>query len=191
VLRSNISIVVDVCLDFIRLQYSENFLSLIPDDGGSTHLWNVGRQSFYTAVHPRRQTWWWRQYAPLKRRSTIMLLGSITQKTALNRISVTRWYFLYPFLSKSECRIDRYVDIVCVKNNSVPSVKDNKIRIVRFKVLTAASMMFRVVFWVVLPCKIIVDRRFRGAYCLHHSLMIHIPFSPQCLRVKQLWWLAL
>jgi hypothetical protein len=23
---------------------------LIPDDGGSTHLWNVGRQSFYTAV---------------------------------------------------------------------------------------------------------------------------------------------
>jgi hypothetical protein len=25
--------------------------------GGSTHLWNVGRQSFYTAVHPRRQFW--------------------------------------------------------------------------------------------------------------------------------------
>jgi hypothetical protein len=33
---------------------------------------------------------------------------------------------------------------------------------VRFQVLTAASMMFRVVFWVVLPCKMIVDRRFRG-----------------------------
>jgi hypothetical protein len=30
---------------------------------------------------------------------------------------------------------------------------------VRFQVLTAASMMFRVVFWVVLPCKMIVDRR--------------------------------
>jgi hypothetical protein len=27
------------------------------DDGGSTHLWNVGRQSFYTAVYPRRQLW--------------------------------------------------------------------------------------------------------------------------------------
>jgi hypothetical protein len=26
--------------------------------------------------------------------------------------------------------------------------------------------MFRAVFWVVLPCKMIVDRRFRGAYCL-------------------------
>jgi hypothetical protein len=30
----------------------------------------------------------------------------------------------------------------------------------RFQVLTAASMMFRIVFWDVLPCKIIVDRRF-------------------------------
>jgi hypothetical protein len=29
-------------------------------------------------------------------------------------------------------------------------------------------MMFRAVFWVILPCKMIVDRRFRGAYCLHH-----------------------
>jgi hypothetical protein len=28
--------------------------------------------------------------------------------------------------------------------------------------------MFRVVFWDKLPCKMIVDRRFRGAYCLHH-----------------------
>jgi hypothetical protein len=29
---------------------------------------------------------------------------------------------------------------------------------VRFQVLTAASMMFRIVFWDVLPCKTIVDR---------------------------------
>jgi hypothetical protein len=34
-----------------------------------------------------------------------------------------------------------------------------------FQVLTAASIMFRIVFWDVLPCKIIVDRRFRGTYC--------------------------
>jgi hypothetical protein len=40
---------------------------------------------------------------------------------------------------------------------------------VRFQVLTAASMMFRAVFWVILSCKMIVDRRFRGAYCLHHE----------------------
>jgi hypothetical protein len=31
------------------------------------------------------------------------------------------------------------------------------------------SVSFRAVFWVVLPCKMIVDRRFRGAYCLHHQ----------------------
>jgi hypothetical protein len=31
------------------------------------------------------------------------------------------------------------------------------------------DMMFRAVFWVVLPCKMIVDRRFRGTYCLHHQ----------------------
>jgi hypothetical protein len=35
-------------------------------------------------------------------------------------------------------------------------------KLVRFQVLSAASMMFRAVFWVVLPCKMIVDRRFRG-----------------------------
>jgi hypothetical protein len=29
------------------------------DDGGSTYLWNVGKQLFYTAVHPRRQIWTW------------------------------------------------------------------------------------------------------------------------------------
>jgi hypothetical protein len=39
---------------------------------------------------------------------------------------------------------------------------------VRFQVLTAASMKFRVI-WDVVPCSHVeVDRRFRGAYCLHH-----------------------
>jgi hypothetical protein len=41
--------------------------------------------------------------------------------------------------------------------------------LVRFQVLTAANMKFRFVFWDVLPCKIIVDRRFRGTCCLHHQ----------------------
>jgi hypothetical protein len=36
---------------------------------------------------------------------------------------------------------------------------------VRFQVLTAASMKFRFVFWDVMPCKIIVGRRFRGTFC--------------------------
>jgi hypothetical protein len=29
-------------------------------------------------------------------------------------------------------------------------------------------MKFRIIFWDVLPCKIIVDRRFRGTCCHHH-----------------------
>jgi len=40
--------------------------------------------------------------------------------------------------------------------------------LVRFQVLMAASMKLRFVFWDVLPCKIIVDRRLRGTCCLHH-----------------------
>jgi hypothetical protein len=64
------------------------FTRPIPDDGGSTNLWNVGRQLFYTA-HP----WWWRQHVPLKRRSTIILHGSTFQKTILNFIlaAVRTW----------------------------------------------------------------------------------------------------
>jgi hypothetical protein len=45
----------------------------------------------------------------------------------------------------------------------------NSISVVRFQVLTAVNMKFRFVFWDVLPCKIIVDRRFRGTCCLHHQ----------------------
>jgi hypothetical protein len=44
--------------------------------------------------------------------------------------------------------------------------------LVRFQVLTAASIQFRV-FWDVLTCsQADVDRRFRGAYCLHQALMM-------------------
>jgi hypothetical protein len=38
-------------------ELSSGMYCIIPDDGGSTYLWNVGRQLFYTAVHPRRQFW--------------------------------------------------------------------------------------------------------------------------------------
>jgi hypothetical protein len=39
----------------------------------------------------------------------------------------------------------------------------------RFQVLTAASMKFRI-FWDVAPCSHVeVDRRFRSVYCLHHQ----------------------
>jgi hypothetical protein len=40
---------------------------------------------------------------------------------------------------------------------------------VRFEVLTAATIKM-VVFWVVAPCNLVeVNKRFRGAYYLHHK----------------------
>jgi hypothetical protein len=40
--------------------------------------------------------------------------------------------------------------------------------LVRIQVLTAARVM--TVFWHVVPCSLVeIDRRFRGAYCLHHQ----------------------
>jgi hypothetical protein len=39
----------------------------------------------------------------------------------------------------------------------------------RFQVLTAASINITA-FWDIAPCSFVnVDRRFRGAYCLHHQ----------------------
>jgi hypothetical protein len=59
-------------------------------------------------------------------------------------------------------------DICLLKFGS--SVKTgNCFRSVRFQVITAASMKLKIVFWDVLPCKIIVDRRFRGTLCLRHK----------------------
>jgi hypothetical protein len=50
---------------------------------------------------------------------------------------------------------------------------------VRFQVLTAASMMFRIVFWDVLPCKIIVDNYFTRQYIpednSEHPFFFQIP----------------
>jgi hypothetical protein len=48
--------------------------------------------------------------------------------------------------------------LACISAVNVTSSLPNNWCSVRFQVLTAASMMFRAVFWVVLPCKMIVDR---------------------------------
>jgi hypothetical protein len=71
-------------------------------------------------------------------------------------------------LVKQYRRIGSVSDLVTVFscNRQMSAVGQNTLR---FKVLTAASMKFRIVFWDVLLCKIIVDRRFRGTYCLHHQ----------------------
>jgi hypothetical protein len=91
-------------------------------------------------THP----WWWRQYAPLKRRSTIILHGSITQKTALN---ILLWKRSSNVTSSG---IGRW----------------NILRNVRFQVFTAANMKMKA-FWYTQPCSLVgVDRRFRSAYCV-------------------------
>jgi hypothetical protein len=45
---------------------------------------------FWDVLPCKTHPWWWRQYAPLKRRSTIILHGSTSQKTILN---ITVWLF--------------------------------------------------------------------------------------------------
>jgi hypothetical protein len=43
-------------------------------------------------------------------------------------------------------------------------------------------MKFRIVFWDVLPCKLIADRRFRDTCCLHHQVWWfrqHVPLERQ------------
>jgi hypothetical protein len=74
---------------------------------------------------------------------------------------------LYSVVSKIKCIVIAYD----IKNNKILKFLESKIKtsIVRFQVLTAASMKFRA-FWDVLPCnQIDVDRRFRGMYCLPSS----------------------
>jgi hypothetical protein len=56
-----------------------------------------------------------------------------------------------------------------VRNIRIVLPNISKTNYVRFQILSAASMKFRIVFWDVLPCKIIVDRRFIGRCCLHHQ----------------------
>jgi hypothetical protein len=48
------------------------------DDGGSTRLWNVGRQLFYTAVHPRRQLWTLRTKFACRKLNTVSLMDTFT-----------------------------------------------------------------------------------------------------------------
>jgi hypothetical protein len=51
--------------------------------------------------------------------------------------------------------------------------KENEYEFVTFQVLTAASMKM-IAFWDIEPCSlVVVDGRFRSAYCLHHQCDVH------------------
>jgi hypothetical protein len=63
--------------------YNLTFLTTCHNNTNNANLWcgNITHtKNSFLIPHP----WWWRQYAPLKRRSTIILHGSITKKTVLN-----------------------------------------------------------------------------------------------------------
>jgi hypothetical protein len=76
-----------------------------PDDEGSTHLWNVDRQLFYTAVHPRRQ--FWTSYSPP---SELEISHRITSFTDMS-------LFLSLLSLKSERRLMRSPVCLCSPNN--------------------------------------------------------------------------
>jgi hypothetical protein len=129
-----------------------------PYDGGSTYIWNVGRQLFYTAVHPRRQIWslyllFW----------LIRLLPIVTEECTEIWFSPSsssfpgQWGFWEVFQSEKGFR--RWKSL---KNTTLDSS--------HYVLWLILILLFRSVFWVVLPCKMIVDRRFRGAYCLHTAV---------------------
>jgi hypothetical protein len=62
---------------------------------------------------------------------------------------------------------NKFVAVNIYPSTKVPS-RVGRRSLVRFQVLTATSMKFRV-FWNILPCsQIDFDRRFRVAYGLHH-----------------------
>jgi hypothetical protein len=103
---------------------------------------------FRAVTHP----WWWRQYAPLKRRSTIILHGSITQKTALNIIlaAVRTWNLtIYGYL------LNRLVDLYEI-------LYWGFVVIGHFDVITFNTIVSTIVKWL----------RFKSVGCmlyLHHS----------------------
>jgi hypothetical protein len=63
------------------------------------------------------------------------------------------------------------------KCNVLPNTTDHTVSVTELrracntwrKLQRHTKSMFRVVFCYILSCKMIVDRRFRGAYCLHHQ----------------------
>jgi hypothetical protein len=68
------------------------------------------------------------------------------------------------------------------------SIRNNSIVLIYMYLFWAnilADFMFRIVFWDIMPCRMIVDRRFRGAYCLHHQKTI-LNIIPAAIRTWNL-----
>jgi hypothetical protein len=178
-----------------------------PDDGGSTHLWNVVRHLLdYTAVHPRRL---WTSYSPpwepeISRVAIVQTFQLLAYHYTLWLCSKCKAPTLTLWACEASCR-HYFPDLVELqvferRYNTMYYMKDTLFQYLRAlswemysewtdsrrgevifcqqnivrKALKRNCALWdfkfsrRRVFWDVLPCKIIVDRRFRGAYCLHH-----------------------
>jgi hypothetical protein len=81
----------------------------------------------------------------------------VTMKTHYKR-------FLQINVSVEEAGIKKLA--TCLQWNCGHLYDTNKAGNVRFQVLTVAIIKIRA-FWEIAPCSLGVDRRFRGAYCLH------------------------
>jgi hypothetical protein len=68
------------------------------------------------------------------------------------RFPAASWYYLHPIPPMSYFA-------KAVPLHAMGALGWRGVTSLWFQVLTAASMMFRAVFWVILPCKMIVDRR--------------------------------
>jgi hypothetical protein len=108
------------------------------------------------------KTWWWRQYAPLKRRSTIILHGSTSQKTILNKTCEECGIFPLVLNSMHEQLPSRSVRFITVHVEWAPEQVRTEWRNDAVHVLKMAA------FRDIAACShVVVDRRFRGACCLN------------------------
>jgi hypothetical protein len=152
----------------------------------------VSNYLLYFKFSRRREGWWWPSgiFIALKmeavrtcetsiyfnettRSYTYISEGCRLQSECffLLRRNMISWMFMsYMLFQSTIIRQCTYNSIILTSRKS--NVTENRKKVhsnfTRKQIQQRKNIVFRIVFWDVLPCKMIVDRRFRGAYCLHH-----------------------
>jgi hypothetical protein len=130
------------------LNHCQTHQSINRAEGGFGEDWGEGRISVGGATEGEEVLCCF-QGRPEEDRSMYSLYSNVGNITLIYFVHRTRF---------EGCRIqqmEKYVSMVTKRNTISSAWGLNK---------------FRAVFWDILPCKMIVDRRFRGAYCLHQQL---------------------
>jgi hypothetical protein len=89
------------------------------------------------------------------------------RKYVRRRMVATRLVLFEVKLRLTGLRMKRSRRIVWVEHVARALGAGKKVQ--KWRARKQECMKFRIVFWDVLSCKIIVDRRFRGTFCLHHQ----------------------